>query len=105
MRKYEKFNFNDVIDYRVMPSLNNSTLDCKCHQCGAITRTLVEEDFIDWKKVSDDYQNAYNEMTKMFELLLIEASNVFNVPIIEWVETKRTHLIAQLEDALEKGSE
>jgi hypothetical protein len=97
MHTNENLNFGKLTSINALPKLTMDVVECpKCHY-----RIPVPVEYTDWKETAERYRKCYEAMMAKFGVLLKEAGEQFDVPLVEYFDTERLLMIQMLNEIIE----
>ncbi len=70
-------NFFAVASCKEVPRLSVQRERVECHRCGAITNVAVRAEFIDWRKVSEDYRTQLTKLITDHNAMMDEMDLIY----------------------------
>ena len=103
MRIYTKFNVSQFEGFDV-PTFNKlQTADIRCAHCHRITRTIIQEDHVDWKIVADFHKELYERSIKWTDQMIkdIDAMGTGSNPIRQHIHNSWAALAINIRKMIE----
>lgn len=98
MKYHTKIVWEQVGDPIIPPSMLRQEVACpKCNW-----RLPVPFEFTDWKLVADKYRSLYLSREEDFFKVLVEAGEVFDVPLVEYFKAHQMDLFNRIHEMMER---
>ena len=100
IKKGSEFQVGNMEDFYPMPDPFEIV---ECKRCG--WRSVVPDEYFDWKELAESYKNAYHKMANEFLEAVKRMEKAFNVPLTGYLQGEKEMLIAELRNAIENYKE